>query len=91
MAMSRWIELCEAVGINVDSMELIDIYLLGGKIIKDEPLRQLCLAKMHAEGQMNVLRPDIRDEVISELSPADRLALRERVTGVHQFQRQQTA
>ncbi len=72
--MQMEINLCIAVGIEVARLAPIDVFLLGGRIIADEALRQAMLA-----GRCS------REEAISEMLPNQLASLRERVLGVVQF------
>jgi hypothetical protein len=77
------IELCTAAGINVRNMELLDVYLTAGKIINDEPLRLRAMAFRNG----SVLPKGSRVDAIKEMTPDERRALRERVTGIVPFKR----
>ena len=83
MSMGNWVELCTAAGINVRNMELLDVYLTAGKILNDEPLRQRATAFLNG----SVLPPGSRVDAIKQMSPSERLALRERVTGIVPFRK----
>lgn len=76
MSMAQWVELCTAVGINVRNLELMDVFQLGGKIMRDD----LLFKKQVGSGKTSI-------EVIAEMSQAERVSLRERVTGVIQFRK----
>jgi hypothetical protein len=79
MPMSDWIEIVTAVGIDVRPMEAMDVYLLEGKIIHDEELRKRALKFL--EG--SILPKNARIRAIREMTPAERIALRDRIMGVH--------
>jgi hypothetical protein len=76
--MSDWIRLVLAVGIDVRRMDEIDVYLLAGKIIRDEDLRKRCLP--HLRG--SILAAGTRVRVIREMTPTERTELRDRILGV---------
>lgn len=82
MSMKLWAEMCVAAGINIRNMEPIDVYLMGGKIMRDEILRKAALVRL--EG--SVLPEGSSVEVLKSWPEAKRIALRERVAGVVQFQ-----
>jgi hypothetical protein len=65
-------ELCVAVGFDVARMQPMDVFLLAGKILGDEAFRKYRAAGGSA----------------ASLTPAQRTALRERVTGVVQLPKQ---
>lgn len=82
MSLSTWVQLCEAIGINARQYEAMEAYLLAGKIIDD---------KVVSERKRELLTRDSRErrhhahaslEVIRMMTKAERIALRERVTGV---------
>lgn len=80
--MSEWIELVTAVDIDVRPMDAMDVYLLQGKIIHDPELTKQALKFL--EG--SILPQDARTRAIREMSPAERIALRDRILGVHVMQ-----
>jgi hypothetical protein len=45
MSMRQWASLCNAAGINVRNLELIDVYLIAGKILNDEVLGKRTVAE----------------------------------------------
>ena len=83
----KWIELCKAAGFAVRNMTPEDCYLLAGKILADHILDQKALACMHLvpavtlEEKMNQYSRAF-DLALKEFTPAESLALRERVAGV---------
>jgi hypothetical protein len=79
MSMREWVELVTAVGIDVRPMDAVDVYLLQGKIIRDEELRKRALKFL--EG--SILPKGARERAIQEMTPAERVALRDRILGVH--------
>jgi hypothetical protein len=79
MAMSDWISLVSAVGIDVRPMDAADVYLLEGKIIRDPELTKRALKFL--EG--TILPNGARERAIREMTPAERIALRDRILGVH--------
>jgi hypothetical protein len=78
MGLPQWIELVAEVGVDVRPLNEQEVYLLAGKIINDVELRQRCL-KYIVEG---ILPIGARARVVREMSPADRVALRDRILGV---------
>jgi hypothetical protein len=74
MSMQDWVSLCTAVGINVRNMEPMDVYLVAGNIIRDQQLTDI-------ERRFDF---DLRG-AIKTLTADERLALRERATGVVPF------
>jgi hypothetical protein len=76
MAISDWVELCRAAGYRVQDMELMDVYLLAGAIIRDPILWKACLP--HAYGAS--IPPGTRDNVLlKEWTTEEKRALRERI------------
>lgn len=80
--MLQWADLCDAAGFDVRSMDPTTCYLLAGKIIQDEPLRQLALKETRS-----VMPAGLRAEMLRELPESERIALRERVSGVVQIKK----
>jgi hypothetical protein len=82
--MQEFVDLCVAAGISVARLELIDMYLIAGRIINDFELfqRAIALSKSHA-----MLAPGLREEALAAMTKADRWALRERVLGVVQLKK----
>jgi hypothetical protein len=66
-------EMLEAIGIRTGKLTPIEVYELAGKAIQDHELTMLA----QASGR--------RVQAINAMSPAERLSLRERVTGVVRF------
>jgi hypothetical protein len=66
-----WFEFCTAAGINTRNLSPEEVYLTGGKIIKDKQIVDI-------ERRFNFNAMD----AIKTLTADERLALRERVTGV---------
>jgi hypothetical protein len=60
-------------------MDAADVYLLEGKIIRDEELRKRAMKFL--EG--SILPKGARERAIAEMTPAERVALRDRILGVH--------
>lgn len=79
--MQSSIDLCEAAGLNVEQMPLMDIFLASGQILNDELLRKKALAFL----QGSVLHEDAYPAALNAMTPAERMALRERVSGVVPF------
>jgi hypothetical protein len=82
--MQDLVDLCVAAGINVARFELIDMYLIAGRIINDFELfqRAIALSKSYA-----MLASGLREEALAAMSKTDRAALRDRVLGVVQFKK----
>ena len=74
-------ELLEAIGINVAKMKPEEVFDMAAKVLTDREL--LALAEKEIEG--SVLAKGARARAARAMSPADRLRLRERITGVVQF------
>lgn len=74
MAISDWIQMCMAAGINVRNLGPLEVYELCGKIINDSALTEASIGQGIS-----------RVQAMKEMSPEERVALRERVTGVVQF------
>jgi hypothetical protein len=85
--MEQWIKLCKAAGLNVRSMMPDECYVLAGKILDDHFLDQKAKAYMHlvpavtVEEKMNQYSRAF-DLAMAGMTPAELVALRERVTGV---------
>lgn len=79
MPMSDWVEIVTAVGIDVRPLDALDVYLLEGKIIHDPELTKRALKFL--EG--NILPKNARIRAIREMTAAERIALRDRIMGVH--------
>ena len=74
-------ELLQAIGINVAKMKPEEVFDMAAKVLTDREL--LALAEKEIEG--SVLAKGARARAARAMSPADRLRLRERITGVVQF------
>lgn len=81
--MKIWADMCIAAGINIRNMELIDVYLTAGKILRDEELSRECVKYLKGA----VMPSGTREFVLNSWPEASRRALRERVAGVVQFPR----
>ena len=79
--MKESIGLCRAAGIDVDKMEPMAIFLTSGKLLSDEVLREKALKYR----QGSVLHEDAYHVAVKAMTPAERVALRERVAGVVAF------
>lgn len=82
MSLATWVALVEAIGVNVRQHDAMEAYSLAGKIIDDAVV---------SERKRGFLTRDSREmrhhaacalEVIKMMTKAERIALRERVTGV---------
>jgi hypothetical protein len=78
MAMRDWISLVSAVGIDVRPMDAADVYLIEGKILRDEELTKRALKFLES----GILPKGARERAIREMTPAERIALRDRILGV---------
>jgi hypothetical protein len=86
--MQEFVDLCVAAGINVARLELIDMYLIAGRIIQDFELFTKAIALAKSNGDRGaMLRPGLREAVLHSMTKADRWALRERVLGVVQVKK----
>jgi hypothetical protein len=85
--MQEFVDLCIAAGINVARLELIDMFLIAGRIINDFELFQKAIALSKSYGYHAMLPPGLREEAMAAMTPAERAALRERVLGVVQFKK----
>jgi hypothetical protein len=74
MSMSDWVQLCMAAGINVRNIGPMDVYMVSGKIINDSALTAASIGQGIS-----------RVQALKAMSSAERVALRERVTGVVPF------
>jgi hypothetical protein len=81
MSMQDWIGLCTAAGINVRNMDEMDVYLTAGRILNDRELAAKTLE--HCGG--GHMYAGARADVLKAMSAQERLAIRERVTGVVQM------
>ena len=79
--MQASIDLCKAVGLDVNKMEPTEIYMASGRILADEPLRQATLKFLTG----SVLESDAYPKAIAGMTPTERVALRERVSGIVAF------
>jgi hypothetical protein len=82
--MQEFVDLCVAAGINVARIELIDMYLIAGRIIQDFELfqRTIALSKSYS-----LVPSGLRVQALAAMTKADRWALRERVLGVVQLKK----
>ena len=85
--MQEFVDLCVAAGINVARLELIDMYVIAGRIINDFELFQKAIALAKSYGYHSMLPPGLREEALAAMTKADRWALRERVLGVVQLKK----
>jgi len=74
MSMSDWIQMCMAAGINPRNIGPMEVYELAGKIINDSALTAASIGQGIS-----------RIQALKEMSSDERVALRERVTGVVPF------
>jgi len=81
MSLQDWAKLCAAAGINVRNLQPLDVYQLSGKIINDA----LLTGKVRQMFPGAALPAGAREKVLSAMSPEERAALRDRVTGVLPF------
>lgn len=79
--MQASVDLVRACGIDVSTMDPMDIYMMSGKVLFDEQLRQATLKFIVG----SVLEMDGYSKAIAGMTPAERIALRERITGVVQL------
>jgi hypothetical protein len=83
--MQQFVNLCSAAGVDVSRLDLIDMFLIAGKIIQDVELTKKALA-MRAPGCGAVLDSG-RVQALAAMTKVDRWALRERVLGVVQLKK----
>ena len=86
--MKMQLALCAAAGIDVKRMEPMDVYLTSGHIIRDRILTEHALkvrAELDGVKSPSILRIGVGEAALVKMTAADRLALRERVTGVLPF------
>ena len=79
--MQASIDLCLAAGLDTNKMEPIEIFVTAGRLLHDEPLRQAALKYR----QGSVLHEDAYGVALTAMTPTERVALRERVTGIVAF------
>ena len=79
--MQSSIDLCRAVGIDVNKLDPMTIFHTSGRILADEPLR-LAALKFRTG---SILEEDAYPKAIQAMTPTERMALRERVSGVVAF------
>jgi len=77
------VELLGAIGINVAKMTPGEVFDMAGVALRDSELQ----TKAEAFITHGIMPSGSRVQAIKKMSPADRLRLRERVTGVVQFPR----
>jgi hypothetical protein len=75
------VDLVLTCGIDASTMDPMDIYMMAGKVLQDEPLRQAALKFLNG----SVLEMDAYARAVAGMTPTERVALRERVTGVVQL------
>ena len=77
-------DLLEAIGISTGKLTPEQVYDMAGTALRDHTLTALTLKK---ELNGAVLPAGARARTARAMNPADRLRLRERVTGVAQFKK----
>jgi hypothetical protein len=82
--MQQFVDLCTSAGIDVARLELIDMFLIAGRIIQDFELfqRTIALSKSYS-----LLPSGLREQALANMTTAERAALRERVLGVVQLKK----
>lgn len=81
MALRDWINLCDAAGFPVMRMTPGEVYMLAQKIIADEQLRIVAIMFL----DHGILQKGTRAKILRGWPESERVALRERVTGVVQI------
>ena len=81
MSLQQWAKLCAVAGVLTRDLDSLDIYLLAGRILSDETVRQHALKYIVD----NVMPQGARMRAIANITETDRIALRERVVGVLKF------
>jgi hypothetical protein len=81
MSLGTWAKLCTGAGINVRNLQPMDVYQIAGKILSDTLLTERAL--QFREGAIS--GEGARERALAAMTPEERLALRERVTGVVPF------
>ena len=76
MAMKQWIEICTVAGCNPRQMELMEIYLVAGRILNDAVVRQRCEPFI----VNNILPKGSVRRVVEAMSPTELQELRARVS-----------
>jgi hypothetical protein len=80
MSLQMMKRLCELVGVPMRNADVMDLFLISGRIINDPELRKRKTAMVAGSG--NCVLPDDADEqIIASMPPADLAALRVRVQG----------
>jgi len=76
MAMNEWVGLCRAAGYRVETMELMEMWILSGHILRDPILYFACLP----EASGAIISSGTREHILSKLwTEEDRRHLRERI------------
>jgi hypothetical protein len=83
MPIQDWSEIVTAVGIDVRQLGAMEVYGLEGKIIHDPELTKRAEKFLEGPPYHRVMPKNARTRAIREMSPTERLALRDRVLGVH--------
>jgi hypothetical protein len=73
--------LVASAGIDIRPLTPLEVYMLAGRILQDEPLRQVVVMSG------NILKPGTRVKVLRSWPESERAKLRERVLGVIQMER----
>jgi formylmethanofuran dehydrogenase subunit A len=73
--MREFIELIASVGIPVKNMDMLDIFTVSGRIIKDREIHKRKVAIVQATGNC-VLPYDADKQIIAAMTPEEKSALR---------------
>ncbi len=82
MSLSRWFALCESIGIDARNYEPIEIFFLGGKIIKDPYVRSCQGIGENPKAKYN---GKTAAQVIEAFTKEEKLVLRDRILGVREI------
>jgi hypothetical protein len=76
--MRELINLVSAAGISVKDLDVLDVFLISGRIINDTEIRRRKAAMVIGSGN-TILPADADEQIIASMPPAELAALRSRV------------
>lgn len=82
MSLGTWVHICESVGINARQKDAMDAYLMAGRIIDDPVVSARKREFLTRDSREMRHHAHATLEVIKQMTKAERIALRERATGV---------
>lgn len=81
-AATKWVPLVQAAGLLTSDMEPLEVFTLGNKIDSDPVVFKAALA-LGVDTETSEMLADIDDfvEIVKQMSPEEKAALRKRVSG----------